>query len=151
MIHNNNLFYCILESLRKYPPVPTMTRTSVADYAVPNTNVVLPKGSTVLVSVYSVHHDPQHFPNPDLFMPERFMVDNKANSRSSAAFLAFGAGPRNCIGARFGMMQCRVGLVAMLMAYEFSPGTKTPPKMVFDETGFLLTAKGGVWLKMKKL
>lgn len=127
-----------------------MTRTSNAAYAVPNTNIVLPKGSTVLVSVYSIHHDPQHFPEPDLFLPERFSDEGKA-SRSSAAFMAFGTGPRNCIGARFGMLQCRVGLVAMLMAYEFSPGAKTPPKMEFDERGFLLTPKGGVWLEMKKL
>lgn len=126
-----------------------MTRMSTADYSVPNTNIVLPKGSTVLVNVYSIHHDAEHFPKPDLFDPERFSTEGQA-SRSNGAFLAFGAGPRNCIGGRFGLMQCRVALVALLRAYDFSPSAKTPPKMEFDERGILLTPKGGVWLNMTK-
>lgn len=57
----------------------------------------IPGGTKIVIPVYAIHHDPNHYPNPDQFDPERF--DEKvASTRHPLAFLAFGDGPRNCIG-----------------------------------------------------
>lgn len=85
------------ESLRKYPPVPAFRRVCTKKYKVPGTEIVLEEDSTVLIPVYGIHHDPQYYPNPDKFDPERFSDENK-KKRHPFAFLPFGEGPRMCIG-----------------------------------------------------
>lgn len=47
--------------------------------------------------IYGLHHDPEYFPEPNKFDPERFSDENK-NSFPSGAYMPFGMGPRNCIG-----------------------------------------------------
>ena len=49
------------------------------------------------VPVWSIHHDPEIYPDPERFIPERFNEENK-KSRDSVAFIPFGTGPRNCVG-----------------------------------------------------
>ncbi len=56
----------------------------------------LPKGVLVAIPVYAVQRNPEIFPDPDAFQPERFL--KRPELASSPAFQAFGAGPRNCIG-----------------------------------------------------
>lgn len=55
----------------------------------------IPKGVTVITLVYAMHRDAKIFPQPDKFMPERFLSDEKQHP---FAYGAFSAGPRNCIG-----------------------------------------------------
>ncbi|CAG2175057.1 unnamed protein product [Oppiella nova] len=55
-----------------------------------------------------MHRDPDNFPNPDDFKPERFLAENIAHN--SYAYLPFGAGPRNCIGMRLAQMEVKVAL-----------------------------------------
>lgn len=85
------------ETLRKYPPGIVLSRVSNKDYKVPDTDVVLPKGSEVLIPVLGLHKDPEYFPNPEKFDPDRFSLENK-KTRPSCTYLPFGEGPRNCIG-----------------------------------------------------
>lgn len=49
------------------------------------------------VSIMGLHYDPEHFPQPEVFDPDRFLP-KQTLSRSSYVFLPFGVGPRNCIG-----------------------------------------------------
>jgi cytochrome P450 family 4 len=58
---------------------------------------ILPKGVTVAVMIHSLHHNPQVFPKPEAFKPERFLPENSVG-RHPYAFIPFSAGPRNCIG-----------------------------------------------------
>lgn len=59
-------------------------------------------------------------------------------------------GPRNCIGIRFGMMQTKIGLVTLLRNFEFSICDKTTP-ITFIPNSFILSPKGGVYLKVKSI
>jgi cytochrome P450 len=58
----------------------------------PNTNVILLN--------FLLHRNPQVFPNPDQFLPERFSEGAGGGSRSPYAYVPFSAGPRNCIGQK---------------------------------------------------
>lgn len=86
-----------IETLRMYPPVPTLTRICVQDYKMKNTDVVIEKDTSILISTLGLQRDPEYFPNPDKFDPERFSEENKKN-RHPFVHLPFGDGPRNCIG-----------------------------------------------------
>jgi cytochrome P450 family 6 len=69
----------INESLRKYPPIPDLPRKCIMDYNIPGTNLIIPKGTMIETSVYSFHHDPEYFPDPEKFDPERFNEENVKN------------------------------------------------------------------------
>lgn len=59
--------------------------------------VTIPKDTLVLISVLGIHHDPNIYPDPDTFDPERFTKEAVA-ARHRMSYLPFGDGPRNCIG-----------------------------------------------------
>ncbi|KYB26434.1 putative cytochrome P450 6a14-like Protein [Tribolium castaneum] len=120
----------INETLRKYPPAPVLFRRCNKDYKVPNTSIIIQKGIDVAIPVLGLHTDPDYYPNPEDFDPERFSEDNK-NKRPGFTWLPFGEGPRVCIGLRFGVLQTKVGLTALLKNYrvKLSPKTKMPLKM----------------------
>lgn len=71
--------------------------------------------------------------------------------RPSAAFLAFGTGPRNCIGLRFGEMQSLVGLAVLLKNFKFSPAKETEIPLQMHKTTFLLQSRGGIVLNVEKV
>nr|CAD7440166.1 unnamed protein product [Timema bartmani] len=82
------------ETLRKYPPVSCLERRSARDYVIPGSDVTLKKGCSIAISLLGIHHDPQYYPEPGLFDPERF----GDSLRVQSAFLPFGDGPRKCLG-----------------------------------------------------
>jgi cytochrome P450 family 6 len=63
----------------------------------PESNVKVPVGQLVAISVQGIHHDERYYTDPEKFDPERFTPENKA-SRPTYSYLPFGMGPRNCIG-----------------------------------------------------
>lgn len=74
-----------------------LDRTCKNDYKIPGCDLVLPKGTHVNISVLGMHHDPDYYPDPEKFDPERFSEENKRD-RPQFTYLPFGDGPRICIG-----------------------------------------------------
>lgn len=91
------LFYIILETHRKYTIITALLRGATQDYDVPGESLTIEKGQKILIPIYSIHHDPKYYPNPDTFDPERFTAEEKSK-RPNGTFLPFGDGPRHCIG-----------------------------------------------------
>lgn len=91
-----NFRFFSLEVLRKYPAVPNLQRMCNTDYELPG-GKVLEKGTVVFVSVIGLHKDPEYFPDPEKFDPERFNEEN-IKYILPYTYLPFGEGPRNCIG-----------------------------------------------------
>ncbi|XP_039435842.1 probable cytochrome P450 6a17 [Culex pipiens pallens] len=141
---------CINESLRKYPPIANILREVTKDYHVPDMNVTLPKGHRVMLPIYAIHHDPEYYPVPDQYDPERFKPAAVA-ARHQMAFVPFGEGPRVCIGQRFGMMQARVGLAYLLKNFRFRLSEKTSVPLKILASSTVLATQGGLWLHIEKL
>nr|CAD7398205.1 unnamed protein product [Timema poppensis] len=97
MMEMNYLDMVVSETLRKYPALPFLDRNVQVDYKIPGTNDILEKGTTVFIPTFGIHYDPEYYPNPEKFDPERFSAKNK-NDIPKYAYLPFGEGPRNCIG-----------------------------------------------------
>lgn len=106
---------CLKESQRLYPSVPFITRNCEQDVTIAGR--VVPKGADIQIAIYNLHRDAEVFPNPEEFIPDRFLPEN-AKGRHPFAFVPFSAGPRNCIGQRFAMMEEKVVIANILRNYK---------------------------------
>lgn len=112
--------------------------------------MVLEKGTSVLIPILGFHHDPDIYPNPDKFDPDRFTKENIA-ARHPYAWIPFGKGPRDCVGMRFGMMQTRLGIATVLNNFVVSPSEKTPIPMKLQPDAQLLSPLGGMHLNVEPI
>ena len=103
------------EVLRLYPPVWLLPRKATNNDRLGGYSI--PAGSDVLICVYTLHRHPDFWDDAMTFKPQRFAADNGMHHHS-CVYLPFGAGPRTCIGSRFGMME--VMLVVALIAQRYS-------------------------------
>ena len=94
------------------PGVPHCTSADVtlADY-------VLPKGTIVFGSLYHVMNDPEHFPDPHRFDPERFLKDGRF--RASDRVVPFGIGKRACLGQSLAEKQFYIFFAGILQHFDF--------------------------------
>lgn len=90
-------------------------------YKFADNGIILPTGINVSVFLSALHKDPGAFPNPEKFDPDRFLPENSVG-RHPCAYIPFSAGPRNCIGQKFAMLEAKL-LVASVLR-EFSVITK---------------------------
>jgi cytochrome P450 len=134
----------ILEALRLYPPFWMVDRMAVSDDRVGD--VVIPRGSMVIVYVYGAHHAPRHWQNPETFDTERF---TKANDklRTPFTYLPFGAGPRGCIGGNYAMLQILMILSDLLRKYDFQ---LTPGQTIEARPMVILRPKHGIRMTFTK-
>ncbi|KAL3194379.1 hypothetical protein MRX96_046117 [Rhipicephalus microplus] len=114
----------ISETLRILPIASRLERCGYEDYVLGDTGIKLPKGCTVYIPVYALHHDPEFFPDPESFKPERFSEENVGSIRPYT-YLPFGAGPRNCIGNRFVILTIKLCLFHSVRSVEFTRTSKT--------------------------
>lgn len=89
------------ESMRLYPPVPLLTRTTTADTELAGRS--LPKGSTMIYSAYLMHRRPELFDDATRFDPDRWRTGAPAPCRG--AYVPFGLGARQCVGNDFATMR----------------------------------------------
>ncbi|XP_056227534.1 cytochrome P450 3A27-like [Seriola aureovittata] len=122
------------ECLRLYPPAARIER--VAKETVKINGVTIPKDIVVMIPVYALHRDPELWPEPEEFKPDRFSKENK-QSINSYTYLPFGVGPRNCIGMRFALVMAKLALVEVLQNYSFSVCKETEIPLQMDPEGLL--------------
>ena len=127
-----------------------LIRKANKDYNVPGTQFTFKKDQTILIPVSAIQHDPEYYPNPEIYDPDRFTPEMSA-SRNPYTFLPFGEGPRACIGVRFGMMQARIGLISVLSNFKIELAENSEVPLKISKLDFILTPENGVWLKLCKI
>ncbi|XP_047121553.1 cytochrome P450 6k1-like [Schistocerca piceifrons] len=141
---------CIAETLRKYPPLPQLDRECVrtCDSLVPGLRIE--KGTPIVVPVMAMHYDPELFPEPDRYDPERFAPE--VVGKGPKGYLPFGDGPRICIGTRFAQMVMRLALVKIISSgVQVLPAEDTPtPPLRFNKYSFMTGTVGGIPLCFKR-
>uniref|UniRef100_A0A5F8HBT4 Cytochrome P450 4B1-like n=1 Tax=Monodelphis domestica TaxID=13616 RepID=A0A5F8HBT4_MONDO len=140
------LTLCIKESFRLFPAVPQVYRQLSKPVTFADGRS-LPEGSLVSLHIYALHRNRTVWTDPEVFDPQRFTPEN-TSTRHPFAFLPFSAGPRNCIGQQFAMMEMKVVTALCLLHFEFSPDPTQPP---IKQTQLILRSKNGIHLNMNKL
>lgn len=106
-------------------------------------------GAFVTIPVVGIHTDPNYYPNPEKFDPERFTPMNKAK-RHPLTFIPFGEGPRNCIGARLGLIMGKIAIAATISKFNITLNDRTVNPLRFKKRTLFLEVDGGVWLNCSK-
>ncbi|XP_031462439.1 cytochrome P450 3A9-like [Phasianus colchicus] len=132
------------ETLRLYPLGGRIERNCKKDVEI--NGVTIPKETIVVIPPYTLHRNPEYWPNPDEFRPERFSKENKDNI-DPYTYLPFGAGPRNCIGMRFALLTLKVAIAAVLQHFTFQVCKETQIPLKLLSMG-LMTPEKPIVLKL---
>ncbi|RIA87775.1 cytochrome P450 [Glomus cerebriforme] len=107
----------IKESLRIHPPTPIITLRKLKK-PIKFGPYILPVNTACMVNAWQIHHNPKYWENPNQYNPERFLSSDE--KRDKFAWIPFSAGPRNCIGQNFSLMEQRVILSMILLKYNWT-------------------------------
>ncbi|XP_046384408.1 cytochrome P450 4C1-like [Ischnura elegans] len=105
----------IKETLRIYPSVPYIARVLTEDFQMGE--YMVPAGATINLAISGIHMNPSVFPDPKTFDPDRFLPE-AVKTRHPYAYIPFSAGPRNCIGQRFAMLEMKTVLSTLVKNYN---------------------------------
>lgn len=142
----------VSEMLRRWSIAVTQERYVNKPYVMENTdgtNVQLNVGDGIWIPNYAIQLDPEYFPDPERFDPERFSDENKTNIVAET-YVPFGTGPRNCIGSRFALMEIKAFCVYLLHSFKIEKCSKTMDPIVF-KTGMNMMSmpKDGFWAEFR--
>ena len=134
----------IKESLRLYPPIHVGTRRTLSDLACRGYR--LPAGERVLYSIYLTHRDPGQWDEAAVFRPDRFTTRRGRRTYRPYAYVPFGGGPRNCIGAMYGQVEAKVVLARLLQTMRLT----LVERPVHAHMGATLEPRPGVLMRIER-
>ncbi|EFA09141.1 cytochrome P450 9e2 [Tribolium castaneum] len=143
----------VCESLRLWPPAPQTDRFCNTDFVLEPTKpherrFTIERGVTIIIPIYGIHRDPEYFPNPDKFDPERFSDENKAKI-VPGTYMPFGVGPRNCIGSRLALLELKTLFFHLLSKCDIVTNSKTVIPLKISPNNGNITPKEGIHLTFK--
>ena len=127
----------ITESMRLYPPVWITTRRLLRRRELGGVDI--PPPALLLISPWLLHRDPQLFPNPERFDPDRW--SGQQTHRPRYAYLPFGAGPRQCIGNGFAITEAVMVLATTAQRWSLRP---LPGRVVVPQPLITLRPRDGL-------
>jgi len=128
---------CLQESQRYFSAVWIIARRAIEDDVTGEHHIR--RGTTVIIPIHHIHHDPRWWPDPERFDPSRFL--GCAKDRPRSAYLPFGGGRRICIGQSFALVEML--LIAAIMSQRFTFDL-APGRQVEPEATLTLRPKHGV-------
>lgn len=135
------------ESLRKYPVADLLRRRSTSTYTFRNSEITIPENVLIGIPVCGIHFDPEIYPSPEVYDPERFIGD-AVKSRHSMHYFPFGYGARNCVGERYGILQTKVAFITIVENYKIDACENT--KMETDKEPVVQRTRS-MYLKLTKI
>nr|KAF6427353.1 cytochrome P450 family 4 subfamily V member 2 [Rousettus aegyptiacus] len=137
---------CVIkETLRLFPSVPLIARSLNEDCEIAGFNIA--KGSQVIIISYALHRDLRHFPDPEEFQPERFFPENM-KGRHPYSYVPFSAGPRNCIGQKFAIIEEKTVLSCILRRFWVECSQEREDLGLIGT--LILRPTNGIWIKLKR-
>jgi cytochrome P450 family 135 len=134
----------VKEVLRIRSPVPLGGGRHVLE-PFPIGRWTIPPEVTILVDAYGVHHDPEIYPQPHAFRPERFLDEPP----DGYVFLPFGGGAHRCLGAALALLEIKVVLREILTRLELAPASDRPARAT--RRGVTLAPRGGARVRVVTL
>eukprot|EP00088_Acartia_fossae_P013203 TRINITY_DN1687_c0_g1_i12.p1 TRINITY_DN1687_c0_g1~~TRINITY_DN1687_c0_g1_i12.p1 ORF type:complete len:486 (-),score=141.78 TRINITY_DN1687_c0_g1_i12:488-1945(-) len=134
---------CIKEAMRIIPAVGRNDRKCEKDWEYKGYKIK--KGTCIGLMNYVIHHNPEYWPEPELFRPERFLKENAGNI-VPCSFLTFGSGPRACIGERFAMVEMKVAMAKLLQNFHIESTDET--KLTFNKGDIFQCSYENVMVKL---
>jgi len=106
------------EVLRITGPATLLVREASKDVVVGGHQ--LSKGTAVHMDIHGMHQNPEYFPDPDKFLPERFVKgSNLYDKQNHKAHMPFGLGPRMCVASNFALVEAKLALITLFKRYRF--------------------------------
>ena len=135
---------CFSEAMRIHPPVYLSMRRATADDDLNGYRIT--RGTIVVVLTHRLHRNPDFWPEPERFDPERFLPGT-AVERPKAAYVPFGGGRRICIGSQFAMLEAT--MIAATTSQRFVLDA-APGHRVVEEGFTTLRPKGGLPMLIRR-
>lgn len=139
------------ETLRLWTPAPFLDRICTKPYVLEDYDghkVQLRKGDGVWIPAAAIMRDPELFPDPDRFWPDRFATEHRG-AMDSAALLGFGLGPRNCLGSRFALMEAKAIFYYLLTNFYLEKGPDTQHPIRMKKSSLAPSAENGFWIRFR--
>ncbi|XP_021967785.1 cytochrome P450 3A31 [Folsomia candida] len=136
----------IYETLRMYPPVPIFLHRECKE-TVTIKGITIPAGTVVETPPWILHRDPEYWPEPDKFDPDRFAPENQTETQKFA-FAPWGLGPRMCIGARFALIEATTALAKIIREYKIIPSDKYKADMKVQVKYILLNPAEEIYVTL---
>ncbi|XP_044270353.1 cytochrome P450 4d2-like isoform X2 [Tribolium madens] len=134
----------IKEAHRLYPPVPLIERSLEEDCTIDG--LTIPKNTNISIFLYGMNYNKDVYPEPHVFDPDRFLPE-KQGERHTFAYVPFSAGPRNCIGQKFALLELKTTIAKLLRCFDISPDPKNPPQVGMCS---VLKSRNGIHMFLKK-
>ncbi|KAI1305842.1 Cytochrome P450 4C1 [Halotydeus destructor] len=136
---------CLKEALRIFPSVPHFGRQTVVDTEL--CGHVVPAGTQVAVFPYVIHRNERHWPEPEVFDPNRFSSEASRN-RHPFAYIPFSAGPRNCIGMKFALLEAKSMVASIFRTFKVT--SLLPRDKVRISPSMVLRSQQPIPVKLQK-
>ncbi|KAF2762321.1 cytochrome P450 61 [Pseudovirgaria hyperparasitica] len=131
MLENMTFTRAVVKETLRYRP-PVLMVPYVAKKAFPITDTyTAPKGSMVIPTTYPALHDPEVYPNPDTFDPDRWITGDAEKQVKN--WLVFGTGPHYCLGQVYAThnLMAMIGMASMFLDWKHTVTEKSEEIKVF--------------------
>jgi cytochrome P450 len=136
------------ETLRLHPPFTLISKECTSDVRLELTkgkSILIERGTNVYIPLYQLQNDPEYFPKPKEFIPERC----SQYFSSDGIYLPFGSGTRQCLGMKFASMVCKAAVVDIVKNFKITVNSRTSEELRINPNEFLNIKEGGLWINFK--
>ena len=136
---------CVILEANRLLSVPFTTRKVTKAWKIPNTDIILPARTGIVIPISSYHKDPEFWDNPNEFNPDRFNRENKGKIKSGT-YLPFGQGARQCLGNIYVKFKMKMMLIYLLRFFTIENCKNLPKQFELDPRS-MASPKGGLSVK----